>query len=83
MIVCATRTERLEPARSAYRLSSVAFFGLQVMEKYAVGCVPSEAKRINSSPKMTFRTKFGQSSQVWHVTRINFFFARVSIDRYE
>ncbi|KAL8806857.1 MAG: hypothetical protein Q9200_004894 [Gallowayella weberi] len=71
------------PAGRAHKTSSVAFFGLQIMEKYASGCIPTEAKRVNNSPKMTFRTMFGQSSQTWYVTRINVFFARVPRTRYD
>lgn len=62
--------------------SLVAFFGLQVMEKYSHNTLPTEAKRSRNSPKMVFRTKSGQSNHTWHVTRINVLFIRSPLEKY-
>lgn len=52
------------------------------MERYGHNNLPTEAKRSSNSPKMTFRTKSGQSSHTWHVTRINVVFIRIPLERY-
>lgn len=62
-------------------VNDFTLFGLQVMEKYSHGNLPTEAKRSSNSPKMVFRTKRGQSNHTWHVTRINVVFIRFVLER--
>ena len=59
-------------------LFTVAFFGLQYMDKYGPDSLPREARRIENSPKMNFRCSSGLGTQIWRVTRINVFFVRVA-----
>ena len=66
---------------SADNLVIVAFFGLQVMEKYSLNSIPTEAQRSSSSPRMIFRNKGGPSKHTWHVTRINVAFIRSTSER--
>ncbi|KAM0802622.1 hypothetical protein BDR22DRAFT_971259 [Usnea florida] len=58
-----------------------AFFGLQIMEKYSLKSIPTEAQRSSSSPRMIFRNKGGPSKHTWHVTRINVAFIRSTSER--
>ena len=66
---------------SAHKLVIVAFFGLQLMEKYSINNIPTEAQRSSSSPRMIFRNKAGPSKHTWHVTRINVAFIRSTSER--
>ena len=66
---------------SAHKLVIVAFFGLQIMEKYSLNNIPTEAQRSSNSPRMIFRNKGGPSKHTWHVTRINVAFIRSTSER--